>query len=63
VTSSEVCREPRSLAGFGKPTFKTPKLLRLNAGIHQPHAFASSAVCPGKRDGRADRLFRLNSGA
>jgi hypothetical protein len=44
VTPSAVCREPGALAGFGKPRFKSAKLLRLNGGKHQPHALASSGV-------------------
>src|SRR5258706_6614570 len=42
LTPSAVCCEPGGLAGFGKPRFKSPKLLRLNGGEHQPHALASS---------------------
>src|SRR6267378_6077197 len=44
LTPSAVCCEPGGLAGFGKPRFKSSKLLRLNGGEHQPHALASSGV-------------------
>src|SRR5467141_1815867 len=44
LTPSAVRREPGGLAGFGKPRFKSPKLLRLNGGKHQPHALADSGV-------------------
>src|SRR6266576_899052 len=50
LTPSAVCREPGGFAGFRKPRFKSPKLLRLNSGKHQPHALASAGVndsCPG----------------
>src|SRR5258706_16177640 len=44
LTPSAVCREPGGVAGFGKPRFKSPKLLRLNGGEHPPHSPASSGV-------------------
>ena len=44
LTSSAVCREPGSLAGFGKPRCKSATLLRLNSGKHQAHALADSGV-------------------
>ena len=44
LTPSAVCRQPGGFAGFGKPRFKSLKLLRLNGGKHQPHALASSGV-------------------
>src|SRR5258707_10092370 len=50
LTPSAVCREPGGLARFGKPRFKSLKLLRLDVGKHQPHALANSGgddSCPG----------------
>src|SRR6266436_7641847 len=44
LTPSAICGEPGGLAGFGNPRFKSPKLLRLNGGKHQPHTLASSGV-------------------
>src|SRR5260370_36922250 len=34
LTPSAVCREPGGFAGFRKPRFKSPNLLRLNGGKH-----------------------------
>src|SRR5580658_6797775 len=42
VTPSEVCRELRGLAGFGK----SPNLLKLNAGKHQSHALPTPRSAP-----------------
>ena len=50
LTPSAVRREPGGFAGFGKPRFKSSKVLWLNGSKNQPHARGSSGVddsCPG----------------
>src|SRR5439155_10671145 len=44
LAPTSVCRKPGGFAGLGQPRFERAKLLRLNGGKHEPHAFGSAGV-------------------